>query len=78
MMNREIFEESLIQPLQFWSMKSKNEVRALLGEEVAQMVDYDQRNPHHCYDLFCMCCTRFNLSVATLPLLYSLPLSFMT
>ncbi len=33
-------------------MKSKNEVRALLGEEVAQMVDYDQRNPHHCYDLF--------------------------
>lgn len=36
MMNREIFEESLIQPLQFWSMKSKNEVRALLGEEVAQ------------------------------------------
>ena len=52
MMNREIFEESLIQPLQFWSMKSKNEVRALLGEEVAQMVDYDQRNPHHCYDLF--------------------------
>lgn len=52
MMNREIFEESLIQPLQFWSMKSKNEVRALLGEETAQMVDYDQRNPHHCYDLF--------------------------
>ena len=52
MISREIFEESLIQPLQFWSMKSKNEVRALLGEEVAQMVDYDQRNPHHCYDLF--------------------------
>lgn len=52
MMNREIFEESLIQPLQFWSTKSKNEVRALLGEEAAQMVDYNQRNPHHCYDLF--------------------------
>ena len=52
MMNRELFEESLIQPLQLWSMKSKNEVRALLGEEVAQMVDYDQRNSHHCYDLF--------------------------
>ena len=52
MISREIFEESLIQPLQFWSMKSKNEVRVLLGEEVAQMVDYDQRNPHHCYDLF--------------------------
>lgn len=52
MMNRVIFEESLIQPLQFWGMKSKNEVRALLGEEAAQMMDYDQRNPHHCYDLF--------------------------
>ena len=52
MMNRETFEGSLIQPLQFWSMKSKNEVRALLGEETAQMVDYDQRNPHHCYNLF--------------------------
>lgn len=52
MMNRELFEESLIQPIQFWSMKSKNEVRALLGEEVAQMVNYDQRNPHHCFDLF--------------------------
>ena len=52
MMNRELFEESLIQPLQFWSMKSKNEVRALLGDEVAQMVNYDQRNPHHCFDLF--------------------------
>ncbi len=52
MMNRELFEESLIQPLQFWGMKSKNEVRALLGEEVSQMVNYDQRNPHHCFDLF--------------------------
>lgn len=41
MMNREVFEESLIQPLQFWGMKSKNEVRALLGEKAAQMVDYD-------------------------------------
>lgn len=52
MMNRENFEESLLQPLQFWRTKSKNEVRALLGDEVAQMVNYDQRNPHHCYDLF--------------------------
>lgn len=52
MMKRELFEESLIQPIQFWSMKSKNEVRSLLGEEVTQMVKYDQRNSHHCYDLF--------------------------
>lgn len=52
MMNRELFEESMIRPLQYWSKRNKSEVRGLLGEEVAQMVNYDQRNPHHCYDLF--------------------------
>lgn len=52
MMNKGLFEDSLIQPLQFWGMKNKNEVSALLGEEVAQMVNYDQRNPHHRFDLF--------------------------
>ena len=52
MMNRELFEESLIRPLQCWSQRSKSEVKGLLGKEVAQMVNYDQRNPHHCYDLF--------------------------
>lgn len=52
MINRVFFEKTLNQPLQFWSNKSKAEVRAMLGEDVAQMVDYDQRNPHHCYDLF--------------------------
>ena len=52
MMNRELFEESLIRPLQYWRQRSKSEVKGLLGKEVAQMVNYDQRNPHHCYDLF--------------------------
>ncbi|MCD7749182.1 MAG: HD domain-containing protein [Oscillospiraceae bacterium] len=52
MMNRTAFEDSLLQPLSFWSGKSKAEVSALLGEEAAQMVHFDQRNPHHCYDLF--------------------------
>ncbi|MCD8146239.1 MAG: HD domain-containing protein [Clostridiales bacterium] len=52
MMNRTAFEDSLLQPLQFWNTKSKTEVTALLGEETARMVNYEQRNPHHCYDLF--------------------------
>lgn len=52
MMDKETFEKSLIRPLQFWNTKSKAAVKALVGEEVAQMVKYDQRNPHHCCDLF--------------------------
>ena len=51
-MDRETFEASLAQPLLFWPPKSQSEVKALVGEEVAQMIKYDQRNPHHCYDLF--------------------------
>ena len=52
MMKREDFEESLGTPLQFWSNKSQIEVRTLLGSETAGMVYYNQKNPHHCYDLF--------------------------
>lgn len=52
MISRKLFEESLTKPMQFWSVKSKDDVRALLGAEAAQMVNYDQRNPHHCFDLF--------------------------
>ena len=51
-MTKETFEKSLFQPVRFWGKKSKTEVRDLLGEDVAQMVKFDQRNPHHCYDLF--------------------------
>lgn len=52
MMTREGFEHSLTNPLFYWSNKTKEEVGFLLGEDAAAMVDYDQRNPHHCYDLF--------------------------
>ena len=52
MIDRESFEESLIRPLQYWCKKSQSEVKSLLGSAVAQMVGFDQNNPHHCYDLF--------------------------
>lgn len=52
MITREVFEESLSNPLLYWSGKSKDEVKSLLGEDSSAMVAFDQRNPHHCYDLF--------------------------
>lgn len=52
MMRRSDFEESLKDPLTFWLPKSKEEVCCLLDEKVGDMVGFDQRNPHHCYDLF--------------------------
>nr|WP_308656402.1 HD domain-containing protein [uncultured Agathobacter sp.] len=51
-MMREQFEYSLINPLLFWSLKTKDEVSVLIGETAAVMVAFDQRNSHHCYDLF--------------------------
>ena len=51
-MMREQFEHSLINPLPFWSLKTKDEVSVLIGETTAVMVSFDQQNPHHCYDLF--------------------------
>lgn len=54
MMTRKEFEKTLIAPdcVTFWLSKTKEEVSGLLGEDVASMVKFDQRNPHHCYDLF--------------------------
>lgn len=54
MMARQEFEKILENPdsVLFWLSKSKGEVCNLMGEEVAEMVDYNQCNPHHCYDLF--------------------------
>lgn len=52
MMDKETFEKSLKNPFRFWSKKSLSDVRVLLGNETAQMVGFDQYNPHHCYDLF--------------------------
>lgn len=51
-MMREQFEYSLMNPLSFWSLKTKDEVSVLIGETAAVMVSFDQQNPHHCYDLF--------------------------
>ena len=50
-MERTEFENSLRDPLG-WMKKDKEDVAQLLGTETAAMVDYDQRNPHHCYTLF--------------------------
>ena len=52
MIDKMMFEKTLIEPVNFWSNKSKREVRKLMGEQVTMMVDYNQRNPHHCFDLF--------------------------
>ena len=46
------FEDSLYSPINFWQKKSINEVEEMLGKSVAQMMFFNQRNPHHCYDLF--------------------------
>lgn len=51
-MMREQFEHSLINPLLFWSLKTKDEVSVLIGETAAVMISFDQLNPHHCYNLF--------------------------
>lgn len=52
MIDKMMLEKTLIEPMNFWSNKSKREVRKLMGEQVSMMVDYNQRNPHHCFDLF--------------------------
>lgn len=46
------FEYSLYDPISYWKGKNGKEVEKMLGKSVAQMVRFDQRNPHHCYDLF--------------------------
>ena len=50
-MERKAFENSLKNPLE-WLKKDKEDVARLLGHETAAMVDFEQRNPHHCYTLF--------------------------
>jgi len=52
MIDRIEFEISLKSPIQFWGNMSRANVNHLLGSEVAQMINYNQNNPHHCYDLF--------------------------
>lgn len=52
MMTKEFFESSLKEALAFWGTKSREEVMQLLGADVGAMVGYEQKNPHHCFDLF--------------------------
>lgn len=54
MMTRNEFEKTLVASdcMTFWLSKTKEEVSNLLGKDVASMVNFDQRNLHHCYDLF--------------------------
>lgn len=52
MMTKVQFEEHLNDAVAFWNLQSVEGVSELLGKDVAKMVGFDQRNPHHCYDLF--------------------------
>lgn len=52
MMRRDEFETTLSNPLSFWLSKSKDEVCNLIDSKAGDIVGFDQRNPHHCYDLF--------------------------
>lgn len=50
-MHRKEFEETFIYSESFVNM-TKGEILRLLSEDVTMMIGYDQRNPHHCYDLW--------------------------
>lgn len=47
------FEESILRDdvVEYFSQKSREELKEEFGEEVARMYGFDQKNPHHCYDL---------------------------
>lgn len=51
-MNKNEFLQTLNSPLDYWGTKDAEDVKDLLGDEVSAMVGFNQRNPHHCYDLF--------------------------
>lgn len=51
MITREEFENSF-HNIMDWQDLSKEEISNALGSEVAGEVKFNQRNPHHCYDLF--------------------------
>ena len=52
LINREEFESGLEESMKYFGNKSVEEISALIGTDVAQMVGFDQRNPHHCHNLF--------------------------
>jgi len=51
---REKFEEALMREdvIDYFLNQSPEEIEATYGKAVAEMVGFDQNNPHHCYDLF--------------------------
>lgn len=51
---RESFEESLLRDdvVEYYLSKTPEELEAELGPEVARMVGFEQKNSHHCYDLW--------------------------
>lgn len=51
MLNQHDFMASLLSPLDNWLNMNEGMVEILLGKDAAKMVGYDQRNPHHCYNL---------------------------
>ena len=51
-MKRIEFEDSLQNSVHCWRERSSVDVGKTLGNAVKNMVAFEQRNPHHCYDLF--------------------------
>jgi len=51
---RQLFEESLLREdvVEYYLSKTPEELEAELGPEVARMVGFEQKNSHHCYDLW--------------------------
>lgn len=51
---RQSFEESLLRDdvVEYYLSKTPEELEAELGPEVARMVGFEQKNSHHCYDLW--------------------------
>ena len=51
---RQQFEESLLREdvVEYYLSKTPEELEAELGTEVARMVGFEQKNMHHCYDLW--------------------------
>lgn len=51
---RQLFEESLLRDdvVEYYLSKTPTELQTELGSEVARMVGFEQKNSHHCYDLW--------------------------
>lgn len=51
---KDVFEENLLREdvVEYYLSKTPKELEAELGKEVARMVGFEQKNSHHCYDLW--------------------------